>query len=241
MGAGRFVAPLALFAVACNAITGVADLRADDEATDGGEAVFVVDGGREEPAPPEDEDAGRDAASTDDASAIADADADASDAPETSTTPTAKRVFVSSTVYDGDLGGLAGADAKCNALAQAAGLKGTFVAWLSVAGANARDRVSGAGPWLLVGTSSVAVTRAQLTDPPIERPISRTEAGDTATGLVWTGTSPNGVHAGDTCDAWRRGALGGGATGDARTASAAWTAATTSACASSRRLYCFQL
>ena len=43
---------------------------------------------------------------------------------------TPKTVFVSSQTYDGNLGGLAGADAKCQGLADAAGLKGTFKALL---------------------------------------------------------------------------------------------------------------
>lgn len=42
-----------------------------------------------------------------------------------------KVVFVSSVAYTGNLGGLDGADAKCAALALAAGLPGTFKAWLS--------------------------------------------------------------------------------------------------------------
>src|SRR5207248_2675590 len=42
-----------------------------------------------------------------------------------------KRVFVTSVMYDGNLGGLAGADAKCQARATAASLSGTYKAWLS--------------------------------------------------------------------------------------------------------------
>jgi hypothetical protein len=41
------------------------------------------------------------------------------------------KVFVTSTVHDGNLGGLAGADAICNSLASDAGLPGTYKAWLS--------------------------------------------------------------------------------------------------------------
>src|SRR5205809_6882156 len=51
----------------------------------------------------------------------------------------------------GDLGGLAGADAHCQRLAQAAGAGGkTWRAYLSTQGAgavNAKDRI-GAGPWM---------------------------------------------------------------------------------------------
>src|SRR5215212_6677746 len=40
-------------------------------------------------------------------------------------------VFLSSITYDGNLGGLSGADAKCQGLAAVAGLPGIYKAWLS--------------------------------------------------------------------------------------------------------------
>jgi len=59
--------------------------------------------------------------------------------------------FITSTDQSGDFGGLAGADALCQRLAQAAGSPATrsWAAYLSTQGAgaaNARDRI-GAGPW----------------------------------------------------------------------------------------------
>jgi cysteine-rich repeat protein len=54
-----------------------------------------------------------------------------------------KKVFVSSQMYDGNLGGLAGADAKCQALADAANLTGTYMAWIST---NQHDRAWRPGP-----------------------------------------------------------------------------------------------
>ena len=58
----------------------------------------------------------------------------------------------------GNLGGLAGADAHCQALATAAGASGTWRAYLSTQGpnaVNARDRI-GKGPWHNVKGTSVA-------------------------------------------------------------------------------------
>jgi hypothetical protein len=49
--------------------------------------------------------------------------------------------FIASEAHDGNLGGLAGADAVCNRLAAAAHLEGTFVALLSTSTTNARDRL----------------------------------------------------------------------------------------------------
>ena len=42
-------------------------------------------------------------------------------------------VFVTSTTHNGNLGGVAGADAICNARAAAAGLPGSYLAWISMA------------------------------------------------------------------------------------------------------------
>lgn len=55
----------------------------------------------------------------------------------------AHRIFLTSTVYDGNLGGLAGADGKCQARATAAGLGGTWKAILSTRTVDARDHVDG--------------------------------------------------------------------------------------------------
>ena len=52
--------------------------------------------------------------------------------------------FVTSGTFTGNLGGLAGVDAKCNAAALSAGLTGMFVAWLSTPQTNAIDRIGSA-------------------------------------------------------------------------------------------------
>jgi hypothetical protein len=57
-------------------------------------------------------------------------------------------MFVTSETFPSNLGGLAGADAKCRAEAAAANLPGTFVAWLAVNLGPARDRLNGARGWL---------------------------------------------------------------------------------------------
>ena len=54
-------------------------------------------------------------------------------------------VFATSTLQDGNLGGLAGADAICNTRASAAGLPGAYVAWLSSTTVDARDRLARPG------------------------------------------------------------------------------------------------
>jgi hypothetical protein len=62
----------------------------------------------------------------------------------------------------GKLGGLAGADAHCKALATAAGAKRTqWVAYLSVAGTHAKDRIQ-AGPWYNQKKEVFAANQAAL-------------------------------------------------------------------------------
>jgi len=64
----------------------------------------------------------------------------------------------------GNLGGLAGADAHCNALASAVGSSRTWAAYLSTQGpgaVNARDRI-GAGPWANVNGLVMATSVENL-------------------------------------------------------------------------------
>jgi hypothetical protein len=57
-------------------------------------------------------------------------------------------MFTTSTIYTPNLGGLSGADAKCNQLAAAAGLTGNYVAWLSTTSVSAVSRLNGASGWV---------------------------------------------------------------------------------------------
>jgi hypothetical protein len=109
-----------------------------------------------------------------------------------------KRVFVTSNIYRGDLGGLLGADAKCQALADAAGLGGEFKAWLSAAGPgnSAADRLTHAtGPYVRVDGVQVAANWTDLVDGLLSAPISIDEHGApviSGTMGVWTGTNTAG-------------------------------------------------
>jgi Protein of unknown function (DUF1554) len=72
--------------------------------------------------------------------------------PETCAVPGGScTVFVTSQGFNGNLGGLAGADTKCQALADTAGLGGTYKAWLSDSTTDARNRLTQATvPYRLV-------------------------------------------------------------------------------------------
>ncbi len=95
----------------------------------------------------------------------------------------------------GDLGGIAGADAHCAMLAQAAGVTGkTWRAYLSTQGAgavNAKDRI-GAGPWYNAKGQVVVQNVADLHGNPGGGPgfkqLALTEKGAVVNGA---GDSPN--------------------------------------------------
>ena len=88
-------------------------------------------------------------------------------------------VFVTSDTYDGDLGGLVGADAKCQALADAAGLDGTFRAWLSDDAESPSTRFTqSTDPYWLVDGTVVADSWADLIHGSIAHAIDLDEAGE---------------------------------------------------------------
>jgi len=121
-----------------------------------------------------------------------------------------------------DLGGIAGADARCQMLATAAGSAGkTWHAYLSTQGqgaVNARDRI-GAGPWYNAKGQLLAQNVADLHGPnpggntPFKQ-LALTEKGGTVNGVgdspnqhdMLTGSQANGTaytDAGDhTCANW---------------------------------------
>jgi len=131
--------------------------------------------------------------------------------PSTTTTTTTlppcgisnKCIFVTSTMSTGAMGGVAGADAQCNARAGAAGLVGVYKAWLSTDSSSAVDRMAPGGPYVTPAGDQVADNLADMTDGTLDSPIDDDENG-TAVGNreVWTGTLPNGLAAGLDCLDW---------------------------------------
>lgn len=65
-------------------------------------------------------------------------------------TPRPNRIFVTSEAYDGNLGGLAGADAICQGHADAASLTGTWRALISTSTTSWLDRLAGLRGWVRV-------------------------------------------------------------------------------------------
>jgi hypothetical protein len=131
----------------------------------------------------------------------------------------AKRVFTTSVRYDGNLGGLAGADAKCQARAVAASLPGTYKAWLSDATGSPSTRFTKSTiPYRTVDGTLIANDYADLTDGTLAAPPDKTETGGapprtTFCGpmgaipdriMVWASTAANGTLQASqgTCTNW---------------------------------------
>lgn len=157
---------------------------------------------------------------------------------------TPQRVFVSSSTSSGNLGGLAGADATCQELADAQSLGGRWIAWLSDENTDAIDRLAGNGPFLLIGSGAlIAASRSELTSGTLQNSISRNEAGAFTAGATWTGTNADGTRGSNFCDNWTDGTNSSfGQTGSADQTDAEWTDANQVFCGVDApvRIYCFE-
>lgn len=124
-----------------------------------------------------------------------------------------------------DLGGLAGADAHCASLAEAAGVTGkTWRAYLSTSDTDARDRI-GKGPWFNAKGVKIADDVASLHSDAnaITKQTALDEKGEVVNGRgdkpnrhdILTGSKPDGTKIADqTCGDWTlSGAEGAAMTG----------------------------
>jgi hypothetical protein len=112
-----------------------------------------------------------------------------------------------------DLGGLAGADAHCTMLAEAADVTGkTWHAYLSTSDTDARDRI-GAGPWFNAKGEKIADDVASLHSDAnnLTKQTALNEKGEVINGRgdtpnrhdILTGSKPDGTRIADqTCGDW---------------------------------------
>lgn len=161
-------------------------------------------------------------------------------------------VFATSTGQNGNLGGLTGADAICQSLADSAGLPGTYLAWLSDAVDSPSTRFArSVFPYTRVGGLVVADSYTDLTTRrlPLDAGININEKGEFITGAaVWTNTRPDGTPIALlqrlNCNGWTSADDGitafVGASGDI---DVEWTfriGVTNRTCDTPSALYCFQ-
>lgn len=157
-----------------------------------------------------------------------------------------KTVFLTSVTYNGNLGGLNGADAECSALAAQAGLPGNYKAWLSDSVNSVNERFTHAGPYVLVDGTPLADSWEDLTDGYVSERINRDENNTYYLNnqFVWTNTLRDGASKNDyyvySCNNWTTTSYMGGV-GSTYYTHYYWTDSnTTNNCSYSRRLYCFE-
>ena len=176
----------------------------------------------------------------------------AADSCLTATKQCAKRVFVTSALYKGDFGGLAGADAKCQERAVAAKLPGTYKAWLSTAQSSPSNRFTKATiPYRLVDGTLIANDYTDLTDGTIANPFNKTETGGAPTQVMfcypdfirpWSSTAADGTFSAPSgnCTDWTV-QTGAAHWGSGVQTTSSWSQSCSGGiCSFDAPLYCFQ-
>jgi cysteine-rich repeat protein len=162
-----------------------------------------------------------------------------------------RRVFVTSEAYKGDLlpavgdsTGVELGDAHCQELASAAGLTGTYLAWLASERTSPVMRldVGFTGAYQLVDGTVLAVGWADLVDGMLAHQIDLDEKGEPANGEnAWTGTAADGTAAAASCLGWTSAKVADlGTTGITDAIDATWTSVFDVPCSLAARMYCVE-
>ena len=168
------------------------------------------------------------------------------DEPRFPQAPTLRRIFVTGVAFRGAEVG----DALCQRGAQAGGLSGTFLAWVTTqkqTRVGAQARVADVGPWYDLRGRLLFQDRSEMAGPP-RAPIEITEKNTVLNGgNVWTGTDINGGPAQDVCldpflvQIWKAtDAQVLGVVGEIGSTTARWTHATRLPCDRSAHLVCVE-
>lgn len=158
-----------------------------------------------------------------------------------------KRVFLTSSTFSADFGGLAGADAICQQLADDVNLTGTFKAWLSDGSESPSSRFTRSnGPYIGIDDEPIASSYQDLTDGSLLNPICVDEMGADRCNdisLAWTGTTITGegsMRFGN-CENWTTTDTGGfGDAGGPRNIGEGWTSRFAGDCSDPNALYCME-
>ncbi len=156
-----------------------------------------------------------------------------------------KIVFVTSVGYTGNLGGLSGADEKCNTLAHDAGLFGNFKAWLSTVDGDPVSRFPKTN-WTYVLPNGIVVANGwvDLVDGNLKNKINCDENKVTRQfpRYVRTGTKSNGEDGNANCDNYTSELLGQNSVrGYEGNKNAGWSNYDAQECWSFMPIYCFEI
>jgi len=158
--------------------------------------------------------------------------------------PPGKTIFVSSQKYTGNLGGILGANAKCQNLAQQAGLSGDFKAWLSDDVQSASQLlIHSSEPYVRTDSQLIAYNWDNLVSGKLLKPINCDENNICQINdNVWSNTLQDGSKASNfPCYNWSYEQSSyqtyGGSTASL---DIGWTIGTNPYCNTKARLYCLQ-
>lgn len=151
-------------------------------------------------------------------------------------------VFLSSAMYSGNLGGVAGADAKCQGLATAANLAGTFKAYIADGTRDASARFTKApGPYKRVDGVVVANNGAAFFSDAHLAALNADEHGVVTGGEVWTGLYSGSGSGSMGCGNWTSTSGATPQVGNASDGSDSWVSWYAQFCDRTNvKLYCVQ-
>jgi hypothetical protein len=161
------------------------------------------------------------------------------------------RIFVSSTAYDGNLGGIAGADSKCSSLASSAGLEREYKAFIGSTSTSLKSRFS------LIGSvynfrsngdrEKIVNIGSDLFDADVDALLTNIEFdenGNSVNATVWTGSDSEGENGlTSDCQVWTSNGGGdNGSVGDnSRTTGFFLEDPPVQACSGTYRIYCISI
>lgn len=154
----------------------------------------------------------------------------------------AKKFFITSQTYDGNLKAKGGADALCQVAADGAVLGGTFKAYLGTSSLPPANGLAEGGPWYLLQEGGklgfkAFNNRANLSTTPLVSLDTDERGRDVPydTTQVWTGVS------GDDCNGWTtNGYAERGGAGRSHTSDDEWRDSGKNACNLKAHLYCVE-
>lgn len=159
------------------------------------------------------------------------------------------RAFLTSKLWYGDLGGLSGADSKCQALADAAKLGGTFKAWLGDGFTSPLERFPhSTAPYRSVTGELIAEDWDRLVAVNANPQISVDETGKAYPSIdvmgVWTGLEfgQQGITLSMSCDGWTVAPVDGVKGEWGSPGNGSWLDRGNTTCGQMQhRLYCFEV